>query len=565
MSRWVDDESTLEELLPESSRSFCHHDLHIVVECDRPLASSTRHCLDDLDQVVIVRGRERACERDVVGGEHTLTLAIPDSRMSSAHAKLRRTEGGFMLEDTGSRNGSYLMGRRVDRAALIDGSIFELGHTRFLLRSHVLPKKGLVEGPPDLILPSFPQTALATVNHELEALYARLLVAARAHVPILIVGEAGSGKDTLALALHEEVGQQGEFVAIDCAQFGRSQRTGRTGDDLVGALAEAFDRASGGTLFLNEIEELSPVAQLALQPMLESRSPSGIMLVSSLRARRDLRSDVPRIRPELLALLARFTLPLPPLRDRREDIGTLVSHILPRWGGVDVERITMDPSMAQALLLHDWPYNVGELDSCIRTAIALSTDACIQWSPATLVRKTPRAGPAVHKLEPAPNPQRPATASHTDVTPPSAEPDLDFVQNVRRALKCNLSVAGLQKNSLLHSHMVLRATQGSSAANAAIPALRDIVLSAIDAMRSSSPRGDKQSSVLLLTFIKPTSTQQEAADRLAMAFGTYRRYVTSALAELTSILWFNEMSARAVGDRHLPSPNVHNTAPERLA
>jgi hypothetical protein len=150
---------------------------------------------------------------------------------------------------------------------------------------------------------------------------------------------------------------------------------------------------------------------------------------------------------------------------------------------------------------------------------------------------------------------------HPAEVPP--EPDAEFVQSVRRALKCNLSVSGLQKNGLLRAHMVLEATKGSSAATVTVPALRDIFLSAIESLRNSSPRGDKQSRVLHLTFIKPTSTQQEAAERLAMAFGTYRRYVTSALAELTSILWFNESSARLRHERQLDAVSSDGTARER--
>ncbi|MDP9151203.1 MAG: hypothetical protein M3O36_14845, partial [Myxococcota bacterium] len=153
-------------------------------------------------------------------------------------------------------------------------------------------------------------------------------------------------------------------------------------------------------------------------------------------------------------------------------------------------------------------------------------------------------------------PRRPSEPPFRASEPPPdtmPEPDPEFAQNVRRALKCNLSVAGLQKNGLLRAHMVLEATDGSSTATVAVPALRRLFLEAIESMRGASPRGEKQSSVLHLTFIKPAATQQAAADQLAMAYGTYRRYVTSALAELTSILWFNESAARLRYERRLAS------------
>jgi hypothetical protein len=267
---------------------------------------------------------------------------------------------------------------------------------------------------------------------------------------------------------------------------------------------------------------------------------------------------VPRIRADLLARLAGFAMPVQPLRARREDLGTLLSLILRRVGGVDPARITIDQEMGQALVLHDWPYNISELESCVRTAVALSTDGRIHWSPATLFHAR---APVVWD-RPADDPPASRRVDNEGAKAPP-EPDAEFVQNVRRALKCNLSLAGLQKNGLLGSHMVLDATKGSSASTVTVPALRDIFLSAIESIGHSSPRGEKQSRVLHLTFIKPTSTQQEAADQLAMAFGTYRRYVTSALAELTSVLWFNELSAESHAERHLDPQTEERAADEQ--
>jgi hypothetical protein len=268
----------------------------------------------------------------------------------------------------------------------------------------------------------------------------------------------------------------------------------------------------------------------------------------------DLRPEVPRLPADLLAELAGFAMPVQPLRDRREDIGTLVAQILRRATGDDPMPITMDPVMGQSLLLHDWPYNISELDRCIRSAVALSTNRCLRWSPATLFHMRGPMGPdaAVDDLT------TPRSLDHPAEVSPG--PDAEFVRNVRRALKCNLSVPGLQKNGLLRSHMVMEATKGASAATVTVPALRDLFLSAIESLGNSSPRGDKQSRVLHLTFIKPTSTQQEAAEHLAMAFGTYRRYVTSALAELTSILWFNESSARLRQERDRNAASSDRTA-----
>ncbi|HEY4012857.1 MAG TPA: sigma 54-interacting transcriptional regulator [Polyangiaceae bacterium] len=533
---WHDD-STLEDLPPQGRSTSDHDDLHVVLECDRPAAGSTRHCLDDVDQVLFRRGKERRALREEAAGIQRLVVEVPDSRMSSVHATMRRASDRWLLEDTNSRNGSYLDGRRVQRAHLADGAVFQFGHTYLLLRSRTLPE-GRGEGPRDAASAS-DGSALATLDHQNGALFARMLDASRGRIAVLLVGEAGSGKDSLARAVHA-AGRRGAFVVVPCALLGRHESG--DGPDAAAGLADAFARAAGGTLYLDEIEGLSAEAQVALLPLLRSRRKARVAgVLSSLRSG-EAAPAVPRIAADLFAELAGFTVPLPPLRDRREDLGALLATMLSRAARPRGPAVTLDPSMGQALLQHDWPFNLSELESCVRSAMTLSGEGPLRWSP-----------PARHHGRPAGTresspPPREAAAQGESTTVPS-EPGAEFAQALRRALRCNLSVSGLQRNELLRSQMVLEATQGSVAETSTVPAFRDIVRGSLDSLESSSPRGRKQAQVLRLTFIEPAGTQQEAADQLAMAFGTYRRYVTSALAELTSILWFRELSARRRRER----------------
>ncbi|MBV9949844.1 MAG: sigma 54-interacting transcriptional regulator [Myxococcales bacterium] len=462
--------------------------------------------------------------------------------MSSRHARLRRVDGTWVIEDSGSRNGSYLEGRRVDRASLVDGSLFELGHTHFMLRSRVVAR-GLPSGAPDVGEAGSRDPALWTLSHEREATLLRMVEATRACTSILLVGEAGAGKDTLARALHGASGRPGAFIAVYCPLLSGASDAGGL-DDLAAGLARDFERAEGGTVLLNEIEELKPPAQLALLSLLRARPQDGRTgLISTVRSH-ELSPKVPPILADLLGALAGLAVPLPPLREMREDMGNFVARFLARAGASDPGP-RLDPAMGRALLLHDWPYNLSELESCIRTALAQATDAGLWWSPSPLVRPH---RPAAESRQPA-EPGADGRFEHSvEVV---TEPEADFALHVRRALKCNLSVAGLQKNGLLQSRRVLESTRGSGAATDTVPALRKLILSAIEALGASSPRGEKQARVLHLTFVKPAATQQEAADALAMAFGTYRRYVTSALAELTSMMWFDELAARR---RHESAP-----------
>jgi hypothetical protein len=542
------DEKTLEEVPSEIRNPSGHDDLHIVLECDRPLAGSTRHCIDDIDQISFRRGRQRRFARELVSGVRKLTLEVPDPHMSSTHATMRRLDGRWLLEDTNSRNGSYLQGRRVDRVPLADRALMQFGHTYFLLRSRELPRM-LVERTPDLTSASGGDRGLGTVSHELGAVLARMLDASRAGVAVLLVGEAGSGKDTIARAVHALAsdGGAGAFAPVQCALLGHGGDPGHA-DDVPAQLARAFEHAAGGTLFLNEIDGLSPTAQVALLSALRSPARTRIARILSSVRSNDLRSPVPALPADLLADVAGFWMSLPPLRDRLEDMGTLVSDILGRAGPPGEEPpLRIDMAMGQALLLHDWPYNISELESTLRFASTQSTQSgakTMHWSPPALLYARSSAPARLADSEP------PIELGTVDTTAVQATvdtrsgPDAEFAKNVRRALKCHLSLAGLQTNGLLGSDMVLEAANGSVAATSTVPALREAILSSLDSLRKSSPRGERQGRVIHLTFIEPASTQQEVADRLAMAFGTYRRYVTSALAELTSILWFRELSAR---------------------
>ena len=113
--------------------------LYLLLECDRPLSSSSRHALSDLDQVVVGRGPARRAARSERDGSRLLALGVPDSRMSMVHARLVRDMGRWILEDAGSKNGVILNGERHERAVLEDGDLFELGHTLSVPRGFERP------------------------------------------------------------------------------------------------------------------------------------------------------------------------------------------------------------------------------------------------------------------------------------------------------------------------------------------------------------------------------------------------------------------------------------------
>ncbi len=114
--------------------------LYLVLEGDRPLSGSARHCLAGVREVDIGRGPERSVQR--AGAQ--LALQVPDRWLSTAHAKLVRGDDGWEVHDAGSRNGTFVNGALTKVARLEDGDLIEIGHSFWLWRSVV----GIVAGAP---------------------------------------------------------------------------------------------------------------------------------------------------------------------------------------------------------------------------------------------------------------------------------------------------------------------------------------------------------------------------------------------------------------------------------
>jgi DNA-binding NtrC family response regulator len=349
--------------------------LIMVLLCDDLAIGSSRHVLLDLDEVVIGRaGTPRAMR-----GGRRLDLGVPDPRISEFHARLVRDTSRWIAEDTGSKNGVWINGTRCQRAALEDGDIIELGHTLYLFRA---AHPGSVQFPLDCHRPDLvaPEPRLATFLPELAAAFDDLAVVATTGAPVLILGEAGTGKERVARAVHALTGKPGAFVAVHCAAPVEAELLGDPAG--VGAAldgAAVLGGAAHGTLFLDEISDLVPAQQAALLRVLQARdlAPADLQIVAATHADLDAMTAQGRFRRDLHAHLAAFTLRLPPLRARTEDLGLLIADILSR---LPAERAPyrLTPEAARALLRHSWPSNLGELSACLTVAGALARGDAIR-------------------------------------------------------------------------------------------------------------------------------------------------------------------------------------------
>jgi two-component system nitrogen regulation response regulator GlnG len=216
---------------------------------------------------------------------------------------------------------------------------------------------------------------------------------AESNFTVLVQGETGTGKELVARAIHQQSPRgQAPFVAVDCGAIPEtlveSELFGHERGAFTGAQAKReghFQLAKGGTLFLDEIGNVPLAAQAKLLRALEQREihPLGSARAVAVDARiiaatnTELEEGVKagRFRADLYYRLSEFTITLPPLRSRREDITHLAQRFLDE---VSMElrrpvRRVSDEAM-QALLRHDWPGNVRELKNVIRKAALLATD-----------------------------------------------------------------------------------------------------------------------------------------------------------------------------------------------
>ncbi len=212
---------------------------------------------------------------------------------------------------------------------------------------------------------------------------------ARTTVPVLFEGESGTGKELLARALHASGDRAGEpFVAENCAALPdtllESELFGHERGAFTGAETSAmglFERADGGTLFLDEVGDMSPALQTRLLRVLqegEVRRVGGadvtrvdVRLVTATN--RNLLDMVRagEFREDLYYRIAVVKFRVPPLRERREDVPVLVAHFLQRFSGTGLPLEVTDAAL-DALLRHDWPGNIRELQNEVRRAAALA-------------------------------------------------------------------------------------------------------------------------------------------------------------------------------------------------
>jgi DNA-binding NtrC family response regulator len=355
--------------------------LTLIFESGRPCAAAP-FALGDVDAVTLGRASgTRAARLATLGGERRLTIEVADRRMSVVHAHLRQVREGWSLEDASSKNGTRVNGREVNRTILRSGDLVETGRSFFVFRDTI----------PHAVRPDAPEPplGLATRNPILARQFDNLMTIARSSVSIIVHGETGTGKELIARAVHELSGRTGPLQALNCGALSRSLLESELFGYRKGAFSGANEDRPGliraadkGTLFLDEIGDLPLDAQAALLRVLQEGEllpvgavkpvPVDVRIVAATH--RDLGDMVERetFRADLLARLTGFTVVLPPLRARREDLGALLRSLLARHAPSPAAPIELSAAAIRALYAYPWPGNVRELEKTIATALILA-------------------------------------------------------------------------------------------------------------------------------------------------------------------------------------------------
>jgi transcriptional regulator with PAS, ATPase and Fis domain len=237
---------------------------------------------------------------------------------------------------------------------------------------------------------------LTTSNHAMARCLQLAALAAKSTVPVVLLGETGTGKTLLAQAIHNSSGRANlPFISFNASAISdtllESQLFGHERGAFTGAqqtVKGKFELADRGTLFLDEISEMSPLAQVKILRVLEygefERLGSERMLTSNARiicaSNCSLRERVRlgKLREDLYQRLNGLTLLIPPLRERLEELPALIATELQGAAAKEGKHITaIHPEAMDKLLRYEWPGNLRELSHTVRTMILFCSGSVI--------------------------------------------------------------------------------------------------------------------------------------------------------------------------------------------
>ncbi len=239
-------------------------------------------------------------------------------------------------------------------------------------------------------------TNIVGTSHEMREVYAMINQISPVNTTVLIRGESGTGKELIAQAIHYNSPRRDQpFVRVNCAAIPdnliESEFFGYEKGAFTGAIRQKkgrFELADKGTIFLDEIGDLSPMTQIKLLRVLQEQEfervggtetiKVDVRVIAATNAELEKLIKSGKFREDLYYRLNVFTILLPPLRDRKSDILLLADHFMIKYGhkhGKNIKRIST-PAIDMLMRYH-WPGNVRELENCIERAVLVCENEVI--------------------------------------------------------------------------------------------------------------------------------------------------------------------------------------------
>ncbi|MGC9029181.1 MAG: sigma-54 interaction domain-containing protein [Desulfomonilaceae bacterium] len=273
-------------------------------------------------------------------------------------------------------------------------------------------------------------------NSRMRALFAILPDVAASDSTVLIQGESGTGKELMARAIHKLSSRGGKpLVTVNCGAIPDNLLESELFGYKAGAFTDAkrdkpgrFAQAHGGTIFLDEIGDITPALQVRLLRFLQDKSFEPLGAAATVRSdarviaatNKDLQALVASgdFREDLFYRIQVFKISLPPLRERKEDIPLLVDHFINRFNRLRGKNISgLSDSAMRAFMRHTWPGNIRELENAIAHAFILCRGGLIE-------------------LEHLPDPLRKGAAAESVTTPGQTLEELEM-RAIQEALARN--------------------------------------------------------------------------------------------------------------------------------
>jgi sigma-54-specific transcriptional regulator len=240
------------------------------------------------------------------------------------------------------------------------------------------------------------QKALLACDTASENVQRQLQRLAPSEASVLIIGETGTGKELAARYIHEHSRRQGPFIAINCGAFSEHLVEAELFGHEAGAFTGAqqarpgwFEAANGGTLFLDEIGDMPLYLQVKLLRVLQEKQvvrlgsrksiPVDVRLIAATNVELAAAVEARQFRRDLYYRLNVASVRLPPLRERKDDILPLARHFLESYRRESgFEHVSLSQGAQGALLAHDWPGNIRELENVIHYGLIMSGNGVLE-------------------------------------------------------------------------------------------------------------------------------------------------------------------------------------------